>query len=487
MNRKRVVLLALVSGLMAVVMLWLQVTAVANAGQAQPTASALAAPAAGVAPAPNGRGLNPRGSNAYGFEHFADALVSFDVNNAYYLNYIAYYGGANLFVGADFLPGDNQMLYAIEAISGTFSAVDTFTGQRLFTHTLTTATPGEFWTGMATDPTTGILYASTGESQCTPLSVSYLYTVDPQTAQATLVGPLTLGPCLIAISFDGQGQLYGLEIVNDELIKIDKTTAAATVVGPIGFDANFSQGMDFDEATNTMYLAAVEYDSFTGVFTSSLRTADLATGQTTFVEFLGSGFYEELGTIAFARPYTPTTSTVIDPATGGQIVYADPLGFETRIDVPPNAVSETVALFFSPVRDPGFIPGFTYANRAFDLDLAADHAYLPLIVNNTSVAAGRPAAGLPGVFAAPSRGTQPGGPGVTFLQPVTVTIEYSDADVSQIQDEDSLRLYYLEESSGRWIDAINTCPQPGGYTSDPVNNVVQLQICHLTRFGLVGN
>ena len=58
---------------------------------------------------------------------------------------------------------------------------------------------------------------------------------------------------------------------------MNKTTGAATLVGPIGINANFAQGMDFDWATNTLYAtmyvgtgvgAYVAIDTTTGAPTS---------------------------------------------------------------------------------------------------------------------------------------------------------------------------------------------------------------------------
>ncbi len=173
----------------------------------------------------------------------------------------------------------------------------------------------------------------------------------------------------------------------------------------------------------------------------------------------------------------------IDPENGGALIYTDPQGSRTIIEAPPRAVTSTVALLYAP-RDPEFfpLPG-DYANHAFDLDVNAHLAYLPLLVGAANTSLGTPSP------AAKPLGSLPYEPSFTFLQPLTVTIEYSDNDVLFI-DEETLRVYYW--SGTEWVDAIQTCidagilPEPF-YTSNPDENYVQLPVCHLSRFGMVGN
>jgi Leucine-rich repeat (LRR) protein len=76
-----------------------------------------------------------------------------------------------------------------------------------------------------------------------------------------------------------------------------------------------------------------------------------------------------------------------------------------------------------------------------------------------------------------------GNPVTTFSLPVTVTLTYTDADIFSIP-EDTLKLYYWDESGSTWADAVTTCP--GEYTRDPSENKLALPLCHLTDFGLFG-
>jgi hypothetical protein len=67
------------------------------------------------------------------------------------------------------------------------------------------------------------------------------------------------------------------------------------VIGSIGFDANYGQGMDFDSVTGTMYLAAFNNATFQAEF----RAVDLATGNTVFLGALGTPGVTQLGYVAF--------------------------------------------------------------------------------------------------------------------------------------------------------------------------------------------
>ncbi|MCI0394085.1 MAG: hypothetical protein L0322_04005 [Chloroflexi bacterium] len=71
-----------------------------------------------------------------------------------------------------------------------------------------------------------------------------------------------------------------------------------------------------------------------------------------------------------------------------------------------------------------------------------------------------------------------------FLRPITITVHYSNSDVGGIPNEYSLRLYYF--TNNEWLDAATTCNPPFSYLIDPVNNFLQIPICHLSRLGMGG-
>lgn len=245
------------------------------------------------------------GVSAFGGPHAYD-LVSLPLNDANNLKLLGEVTAADLPQGCDFdNSGFFEKLYCVNMNSpADFYTVNTVDGTVSVLGQATTA-GGEFFTGLSTDPASGVMYAV-----ATTCGASSLYKVNPLTGATSLVGPVTNGQCMINLGASNDGVLYGVDIVTDNLIRIDKTTGAGTIVGPIGFNANFAQGMDFDEKTGTCYLFAYNMDSATP---NELRTCDTATGNTTPVGIFGSGIMEITGAgiSRFGWPkFRPATSGV---------------------------------------------------------------------------------------------------------------------------------------------------------------------------------
>jgi hypothetical protein len=89
---------------------------------------------------------------------------------------------------------------------------------------------------------------------------------------------------------DDDGRMYAEDIDSDQLILVDKASGAGTVIGSLGFDANFGQGMTFDPVSERLYIAA--FNNYR--FRSELRIADRTTGATTVVGPLGAAFPADL-------------------------------------------------------------------------------------------------------------------------------------------------------------------------------------------------
>jgi hypothetical protein len=147
--------------------------------------------------------------------------------------------------------------------------VDTATGA------ITTIGPaptsgGESWSGL-TAAGDGTLYASG-----TTCAGSTLYTVDPATGATTVIGTITNGDCIIDIAINAAGELYGVDIVADNLVQIDPGTGAGTVIGSLGVDANYAQGMDFDDVSGILYWASYSASG-------ELRIIDTMTGASSLV------------------------------------------------------------------------------------------------------------------------------------------------------------------------------------------------------------
>jgi hypothetical protein len=179
-------------------------------------------------------------------------------------------------------PGAGEIVggyvYVVDT-ANTLYQLDPDTGVVLSSGSITAPPNGETYAGMALDPTSGLVYASS-----TNLDTASLFIVDLNTGTATRIGPITGAACNIALAIDGSGQVYGYDVCTDDFWSIDKSTGAGTLIGSIGFDANYAQGMGWDPVSDQIYLAAFNNVSFQG----ELRLADRATGNTTLLGVLGS-------------------------------------------------------------------------------------------------------------------------------------------------------------------------------------------------------
>jgi uncharacterized repeat protein (TIGR01451 family) len=158
-------------------------------------------------------------------------------------------------------------LYGLNSTSGQLGMISTTTGA--FTPIVACAPPDAgTWTGLSIDPVTNVFYASTAAN---------LYTLDPATCSPVLIGPFGIpGGIIIDIAIGSAGVMYGHDIFTDAIYTIDTATGAATLVGPTGYNANFAQGMDFDNEDGTLYIWL-----YIGTGVNHYGTVDLATGAVT--------------------------------------------------------------------------------------------------------------------------------------------------------------------------------------------------------------
>ena len=134
---------------------------------------------------------------------------------------------------------------------------------------------------------------------------------------------------------------------------------------------------------------------------------------------------------------------------GGALTYTDTTGSRVTISAPLHAVTETTYLVYTKaVGPPGPNPGFAFAGISFGLE-----AYQNGVHQHD--------------FA--------------FQRPISVTIAYTDAQIDGL-DESSLTLDYETESG--WVDAATTCNPVSVYGRNPAENLLNLNICHLSRFAL---
>lgn len=234
------------------------------------TWASLFAPAADAAPpAPP---LDAPGDLAYNKDFWNGRFGFHALNNFPGFTSVANIGG-NIFA-TDFDPTATT-LYALSTDTlqlGTFNlATGAFTA---IGPSVPSVAGHNNWSGLAIDPVSGLFYASAIAGAA---NMPYgLYTIDPTTGAATLIGQDAASMGMIAIAMSCTGELYGHDIISDSIYQIDPANGALTLVGPTGAAANFAQGMDFDNTTGELYAWV-----YTGGGTNVYGTINLATGAIT--------------------------------------------------------------------------------------------------------------------------------------------------------------------------------------------------------------
>jgi len=188
---------------------------------------------------------------------------------------------------------DNGVILTSEQITGMLYEIDPITCEfRII------GGGGVDLNGFAYDPISKKTYACTSQG---------LYKIDRTTGEQEFVEKFSGNVLdMVGISFDADGQLYGWAL-NDNLYKINKNTAATSLVGPLGIDLILSQDGAFHLKDDILYLAAYTSDQH-----SNLYECDEDTGECTLV----GPFSENTPVTLFAIPwnYPPVADFIFTPA-----------------------------------------------------------------------------------------------------------------------------------------------------------------------------
>lgn len=274
-----------------------------------------------------------------------------------------------------------------------------------------------------------------------------------------------------AFGFHGTGAITGLTAVN---------SGPVTEGAPVVFRAQTTSP-----------------DSGLNSFTWDFGDSTLGSGQETLHTYTKAGVYT--ATVTADNPFSSiVASTVVSvtkdapitPGEGGELSYTDDQGRGTTVNVPSGAVKRPLTLQYTPVTDEPNPPQNTI-NYYFDLEADLPTVYLPVVMNGSgsvSAAAGGTAVASGLAVAGPqpenAAATCPAGH-FCFEKPVTITITYNE-DLLNGQDETELRLKFWDEVEKIWVDAAETCDPVSEYQYDPDNDQFSVDICHISRFGVVG-
>jgi hypothetical protein len=145
--------------------------------------------------------------------------------------------------------------------------------------------------GLAYNPVNNKLFGASSDG-----SSGGLFEINPNTGEQTYIGSFINTAWIIGIAFDANGILYGWDVGNDSLWTIDTNTGQATLVGPLGIDIKYAQDGAFDYDTDILYLSAYTESPYYG---GHLYECDEDTGNCTLIGSFDG--YAELD--ALAIPY----------------------------------------------------------------------------------------------------------------------------------------------------------------------------------------
>lgn len=211
-----------------------------------------------------GVNLDPVGGNA---------IVSFDAANPGELTFIA--PTDRTLVGGAFINNEFSKFYTLDFNTSDLLSIDTSDGSETLIGSTGVGGAGLNWTGLAADPATGILFGTATElGGDDPLSL--LYSIDVTSGHATLIASFGPGR-VIDVAIRADGHIFGVDILGDQVIDL-----SVGPLGPLGFDAEFAAGLDFDQSNGVLYFAAIDNQSPSAQL-DQMYTIDTTTGFATLI------------------------------------------------------------------------------------------------------------------------------------------------------------------------------------------------------------
>jgi hypothetical protein len=150
-----------------------------------------------------------------------------------------------------------------------------------------------------------------------------LIVIDRTTGAATMIGSLGFFS-VRALAYDSSSDtLYGADTLTDQLITVDRDTGAAAAVGPLGFE--FVRGLAYDSSTDTLFGVDTITDKL--IVIDRITGAGTARGPLGFAIVRGLTYDPSTDTLYGVDTLTDELIT-IDPITGAGTAVG-PLGFDS--------------------------------------------------------------------------------------------------------------------------------------------------------------
>jgi len=259
----------------------------------------------------------------------------------------------------------------------------------------------------------------------------------------------------VAEDIDGQDRHYGTkpDLGADEW-RPTPVSGVLILGSDIGFPnfPNFFTGLalPYDAAPPITYTWSPTPDGGQGTAWVTYTWATTGTYVITLTAQNATGSAITTTTITIRTDLT----TTLYPTAEVTLIYTDPWGLTTTLYAPAGAVTQSLTL--------RYVPQVTYAYTLPQDWGFGDHAFDLEVLSN----------GLP---------LQ----GFVFSQPLTITVNYTDSDILGL-DENTLRLYFWDGSQSQWVDGATTCVPTSTYHLYTQENRLELAICHLSRWGMMG-
>lgn len=369
--------------------------------------------------------------------------TSFNLSTPGTLNSIANQSALQFVKGATWAEGVWYGTVYNAAAPYDFVSINPVTGARTI---IGTQTPSI--NGLSYNPANSIMYGVGWDG-----TNSSLYSINLATGAPTFIGVCGT-VMLINLAINNAGAAYAIDLGADVLGTVNLTTGVFTTIGPIGFNANYAQDMEFDRSTGELYAAAYSTNGWLG-WVNQTTGAILKIG-----DFEGGAEVTGL-----AIPYSSSVTQSISLSTGWNIMSfaVSPTNMSLMAIVNPlitaamlTKIQDETGNAIEKLPDPiGWVDNIGL--------MKVSEGYKIKVTANTSLSATGQPVTLPytillnagwNIMGYPSMNSQVA---LTAFQPLITA-----ATLVKVQDEAGNAIEKLPDPIG-WVDNIHSLTQGNGY------------------------